>query len=154
MWPQHSLGKRSADRTPPPLTFLKKSKSPKYPWLTNHPSLPARVATQTVYRVLWPAHRLLMISGLWCMICDLINSEHLCCPFLFWIQQFKSLCCHVCNTWIAIVKGPHQKVFYVLAIKYTSLVLYIAANHVADHAIVLKSSYVFSLLFQVSIGFH
>lgn len=26
---------------------FKKSKSPKYPWLTNHPSLPARVATQT-----------------------------------------------------------------------------------------------------------
>lgn len=45
---------------------------------TNHPSLPACVAIQTVYRVLWPAHRLLVTSGLWCIICDLINRPHLC----------------------------------------------------------------------------
>lgn len=33
---------------------FKKSKSPKCPWLTNHPSLPVCVAIQTAYRVLWP----------------------------------------------------------------------------------------------------
>lgn len=81
---------------------FKKSKSPKYPWLTNHPSLPARVAIQTAYWVLWPAHRLLMISGLWCIICDLISGAGLRCSFLFWIQHLKTcmLSCQqfmICN---------------------------------------------------------
>lgn len=36
----------------PATDLFKKSKSPKYPWLTNHPSLPVCVAIQTAYRVL------------------------------------------------------------------------------------------------------
>lgn len=82
-----------------PATDLLKSKSPKYPWLTNHPSLPARVAIQTAYWVLWPAQRLLMISGLWCIICDLIGGVvHFYFGYSIWkpvlsCQQFMSCSC-------------------------------------------------------------
>lgn len=92
----HSSVLASVQRTGHPLHWpFKKSKSPKCPRFTNHPSLPARVAMQTAYRVLWPAHCLLMISGLWCIICD-ISSAYLCWAFLFWMQHLKA--CVVMST--------------------------------------------------------
>lgn len=81
---------------------FKKSKSPKYPWPTNHLSLPAHVATQTARRVLWPAHRLLVISGLWCIMCDLIKSTDLCCSLLFWLLHIKAK---------VVVSATHKQLF-------------------------------------------
>lgn len=65
----------------PASDLFKKRKSPKYPWLTNHPSLPARVAIQTACRVLWPAHRFLNDVRHDALLA--LNSANLYCSFYF-----------------------------------------------------------------------